>query len=448
MEIPDATPYPWAPSERLVSLQPHKLITSTSGASASASASNSSKKSANSSTGFFYLQHELLLNKSPSQISQTAKNLLSQLLDEHNVNIMSSTCSQEHTHNEPSSSAPSSVAAVKNHKRRVVTTVVTDTDMSDETVLEMAAAGELSFLGSLLSMIEQGGDGTDHTIRTNMDPPVDSVTSTTTTTTTSTRTLIRTCSLAVPPAHVPAAMDCKEMVMAALHFLSTVPVDVTVPTSTPTPTPTLTQSLPNADADMEDTDTFIHTATATATASIIQNTRTPTPLIRAHQMTPDLEKRSYQKVGDWKLADILESQVAELEQVFLSGSKEYAWLGREHFCPRLPVTTVAEDKDYAMLLLKGSPPVHAIKPKKAAPVQRKKKATVDLSMSTATTTDLESGDIHNKSMHMNDEHDMHDEEGTADADADADIDANDVAVPMDMEDTEGDADDPHLDPGF
>jgi hypothetical protein len=297
------------------------------------------------STGFSYLQHELLLNQSEdSQMSETAKRFLSTLLDEHHVEL-----SQDHNDAALHAHQPS-----LNKKQKMLVSE----DMSDETVLQMAAAGELSLFGSLLATIENGnGDGT-------RDVATAANTDSINATSTSTRTLIKTCSLAVPPASAPASMDCKEMVMAALHFLSSVP-----PTNT----------------------TFTNN---NANANLLQLL----PLIRPQQMTPDLEKRSYQKVGDWKLGDeLLDTQVAALEQVFLYGSNQegYVWLGRERFCPRLPADAVATGED--LLLLKGNPPVHATgKPKKAAPVQRRaKKATSTTIMpmdagSAAPTTLVES----------------------------------------------------------
>jgi hypothetical protein len=162
----------------------------------------------------------------------------------------------------------------------------------DENVSQMAATGELSFFGSLLTTIDNGGDGTDASY---------SVTST------STRTLIKTCSLTVPPASTPAAMDRKEIVMAALDFLSSVP--------------------PPLNADETDTrsDAAIHTAGSTDLLSLL-------PLIRPQQMTPDLEEISWKKVGRWKLVEI-ESQVATLEQVFCAAAKSMHGLLGSAFVP-------------------------------------------------------------------------------------------------------------------
>ena len=71
-----------------------------------------------------------------------------------------------------------------------------DTNMSDERILQLAQEGELSFLASLLRIIEDESG---------------SVT---------TKFLIKACCLSVEPGKVPAYCDAKEMVMTALHFIS------------------------------------------------------------------------------------------------------------------------------------------------------------------------------------------------------------------------------------
>jgi hypothetical protein len=161
----------------------------------------------------------------------------------------------------------------------------------DERVSQRApVARELSFFGSLLATIENG-DGTDASDLG-----------------TSTRTLIENCSLAVPPASANAAMDCKEIVMAALYFLSSVP------------------SPPSGD---DDSDTRADTGTqTTGSASLIWLL----PLIRPQQMTRDLETISYKKARDWKLVEI-ESQVAALEQVFCKVAKSMHGLAGSAFVP-------------------------------------------------------------------------------------------------------------------
>jgi len=141
----------------------------------------------------------------------------------------------------------------------------------------------------------------------------------------STRHCIKKCCLAIPPGKVPALMDAKEMVMAGLHFLS-------------------------SEIDMDGTDSL-----------------PSLPLIRPVQMIGDLEKRFYEKVGDWKLQDVMD-KVSALENIFLSDCSKYKLMGREKFCPRL-------ERGEQLLLLKGNPPAAATgKVKKVTVTQRKKKA--------------------------------------------------------------------------
>jgi hypothetical protein len=160
----------------------------------------------------------------------------------------------------------------------------------DERVSQRAAARELSFFESLLATIENGGDGTDASDLG-----------------TSTSTFIKNCSLAVPPASAHAAMDCKEIVMAALYFLSSAP------------------SPPNADESDTHADASTHTTGSTNLLWLL-------PLIRPQQMTWDLEKIAYHKAGDWKLVEI-ESQVAALEQVFCTVAKSMHGLAGSAFVP-------------------------------------------------------------------------------------------------------------------
>lgn len=129
-----------------------------------------------------------------------------------------------------------------------------DKNMSDETILEMARHNEFSFLGSILKCIDEAA------------PPV------------STRLCIKTCCLAVPPALMPPSMDAKEMVMAALHFLSA------------------------------------------------------NQLLQPTIELGDLEKRSYEKVGAWKFREL---DFDLLEECFWTNTTNYQYMGREKLCPRL-----------------------------------------------------------------------------------------------------------------
>lgn len=111
-------------------------------------------------------------------LSDGAKRALSGLLSDHNIPVTTPTASWLR-HQEP------------RKKRKPI-----ETSMSDERVMQLAQEGELSFLASLLKVIEEEGG---------------SIT---------TKFLIKACCLAVEPARAPALCDAKEMVMTALHFLS------------------------------------------------------------------------------------------------------------------------------------------------------------------------------------------------------------------------------------
>jgi hypothetical protein len=210
-------------------------------------------------------------------LSERAQEILSDLLHQHDIKI---------DHKE-------AVTPPKKKARKPL-----ETNMSDERVMQLAQQGELSFLASLLRVLEEENAAS-----------------------LSTKFLMKSCCLAVEPALVPALCDAKEMVMAGLHFLSS-----NFTSGSP--------DFPNL------------------------------PLIRAVSETSDLERRSYEKVGDWRLAEILE-QVLNLEQVFFESQNDYKWMARHHACPNL---TTGRD----LLLLKGSPPAFLLKPKKVA---RRKSST-------------------------------------------------------------------------
>jgi hypothetical protein len=243
-----------------------------------------------SSGGFSYLRSQLL--ESNESMSDAANCLLRNLLQERKVDLDEKCDSEEDFEKEP-------VAKLKKHLQTVEST------MSDESILHLAKSGQLSFLASLLEMVAASQE------------PV------------STRHLIKTCCLAINPRKVPVHMDAKEMVTAALHFLS-------------------------SECAAKDDDIL-----------------PSLPLLRPLESLADLERRTYEKAGNWKLSEIKEKVMA-LEDIFLEDSTSYKWLAREKFCPRIKV---GED----LLLAKGSPPAYATgKTKKPATAQRKQlKKAVD-----------------------------------------------------------------------
>lgn len=124
-------------------------------------------------TGFTFLESEL---SNQSDMSGPAKTILKQLLSEHKINI--------------------EVSGLTPFMQPLKVRKPIDTNMSDERVMQLAQEGELSFLASLLRIIEEEQG---------------SVT---------TKFLIKACCLSVEPGKVPAVCDGKEMVMTALHFMS------------------------------------------------------------------------------------------------------------------------------------------------------------------------------------------------------------------------------------
>ena len=182
---------------------------------------------------------------------------------------------------------------------------------SDEEILELARDGKLSLFSSLLGYVE------------NSKLPV------------ATKTLLKLYCLAPKPGDLPGAIDTKEMVLAALYFLSS-----TLEFSSEEEVPSL-------------------------------------PLIRPITPTADLEKRHYEIAGDWKLVDIRE-KVLRLEQIFISSPYSWKWLRRESFCPRL------SHKDETSFMLKGViPPVASAK--KSRGIYNTKRKTVTSTTSTATS---------------------------------------------------------------
>ena len=174
-------------------------------------------------------------------------------------------------------------------------------DRPEEKVLELAREGRLSLFASILKVIEEG------------ESPL------------TTKTLIKKSCLTTRPGDVPGSLDGKEMVLAALHFLSS-----------------------NFEAKSE------HLINL--------------PLIHSIQEVADLEKKSYEKAGDWKLDDIKEN-VLRLEQVFLTSPTAWKWLRRETFSPRL------SQEEETAFFFKGAIPASASAKKTQGGASRKRKAT-------------------------------------------------------------------------
>lgn len=177
---------------------------------------------------------------------------------------------------------------------------------SDEKILKMAQEGRLSLLGSIVRVV-----------RESMATPV------------TTKQIMKTCVLAAQPGTLPSEMDAKDMVLAALLFLS----------------------------------------------STHENEYWKLPLIRPVEELADLEKRSYELVESPS-----DSQLQWLETAFISPADKY--LPREKYCPRL------EKSDEGPLLLKGIIPKIAMPMTAAA----KRKATLAAKAAAAASPTPESQD--------------------------------------------------------
>lgn len=169
-------------------------------------------------------------------------------------------------------------------------------DDDDATIVSLAQDGYLSLLLQIIKQVDQG--------------------------VLTVKALIRGCALAVNPIATPGSLDAKEMVLAALHFLSS------------------SANLSGADG---------------STVSL--------PLLDADDSQEDQEKRIYRKVGDWMWTDYKTVAFSELQLVFDSSP-----IRREAFVPRF-----LSDQDEIPLLQKGVIPSSAAPRRKGpAPGYRRK----------------------------------------------------------------------------
>jgi hypothetical protein len=101
------------------------------------------------------------------------------------------------------------------------------------------------------------------------------------------------------------------------------------------------------------------------------------PLIRPSQELADLERRTFNKCGDWTMDDDFKEKVLRLEQIFTSSSSSWRWLKREFAAPRLA------QKDEDSLFLKGVIPASAVAKKPTPHISsRKRKANAMASSET------------------------------------------------------------------
>jgi hypothetical protein len=142
----------------------------------------------------------------------------------------------------------------------------------------------------------------------------------------STRQILGKVCLLLQPGSLPGIMDSKDMVLAALHFLSS--------------------------------------NDETKSNHVLR-----LPLIRPLQAYGDLEKRNFEKVGDWRFEDI-KAKLLRMEEVFLSSPSSWKWQKRESLSLRL------SQPDEESFFMKGTIPLCATAKKVKGESFKKRKALV------------------------------------------------------------------------
>lgn len=244
-DIPLATPYPWAPGEKQITY-----------------AVSSRKRKGSGQLVLDRALHDTFTSKRAKIILQ---------------NLLGGTVTTGGATNDETLRL-ASFSLLSNEPVPPLQTIDPSSQLQDDTLLKMAQNGRLSLLGSILRVITESPS-----------TPV------------STKHILRTCSLAVRPGDVPPQMDAKEMILAALFFLS----------------------------------------------STHQGEHWELPLISPTNVDVDLEKRSYEPVK-FSPSD---SQLQWLETAFLKSPGDF--LGRERYCPRLKYD------EESQLMLKGTLPMSA-----------------------------------------------------------------------------------------
>jgi hypothetical protein len=241
--IPFAQSFPW----RSASMQKSQIA-----------ATRSLRKGIFVGSGLAVLQQESLGRK--SKMGKLAKSILRSLVHRHGIELR--TGGSEHEIESDASRMPGAGFS----RCRSCLLQTPKPGSTDDEVLGHANEGKYSLFSSLLQEIEA-------------EPgPVP------------TKQILRKFCLILRPGDVPGMMDCKDTILAALHFLSS------------------------------------HYATQS-------NKLLRLPLIRPSQPYGDLEKRNFEKVGEWKLAHI-EEKLWEMEDIFFSSPSPWKWLTRKTYCPR------------------------------------------------------------------------------------------------------------------
>lgn len=241
-DIPFAEPYPWgSPSMELSQL----------------TAVRSLRKRKFVGSGLAVLQQESLGRK--SKIGKLARNILRNLFHQHGIETMTGGSGQSF---ESDATRMTGTGFLRSGSRRETLKLGTEHDE----ILSNAKEGRYSLFASVLHLVETGPG------------PVP------------TKQILRELCLTVRPGDVPGMMDCKDMILAALHYLSS---DYAI----------------KSDALLQ------------------------LPLIRPSQAYSDLEKRNFEKVGNWKLSEV-EDKLWRMESIFLTSPSPWKWQRREVFCPR------------------------------------------------------------------------------------------------------------------
>mmetsp|Transcript_117965 Transcript_117965/g.341013 ORF Transcript_117965/g.341013 Transcript_117965/m.341013 type:complete len:315 (+) Transcript_117965:113-1057(+) len=276
--IPHATPYPW---DDTLMEEEQRL-------------SNSRlRKRPFVGSGFVALQKSSFGPN--STLSSASQSLMRGLLLKHDVKLDEEACE--------SSPADKVFGSMSGASDSGSTKREAKDGMEDAEIQQLAKEGKLSLFLTILGIINDNSPG-----------PV------------ATKELFKTCCLAIRPGDVPGSMDAKEMVMAALLFMS-------------------------RDCDIYSVDLE------------------PLPIIRPAQELADLERRTFLKFGDWSFDDEFKQKILRLEQIFVSSPASWRWLKREFLSPRLT------EKEEGAFFLKGAIPASAAgKKANTQTTSRKRKA--------------------------------------------------------------------------
>jgi hypothetical protein len=271
-------------------------------------------------SGFCYLHHGISSNFFSND---GTKQILSGLLQEHGIPT------QMGTNNSIHRSYPD-IRPLKRPRNRP--SIILGDDMNEDALLSLSSFSKkqeknVSLLGSLLSILDRDDTGA----------PI------------SAKILVAKCALTVNPASAPGNLDAREVVLAALQFLSQ-------------------EYNPHDGSSVDDMDSIE-----------LPNL----PLIRPVAILGDLERRNYEKVGDWTLTDILPS-IFVLEDHFYHCYSDYRFLPREKF---LPITNDINEDEKRRLLWKGEVPNRIVKTEKRTYNKKQKTSTPTPSEHGYGTTD-------------------------------------------------------------